>query len=49
MNAERFKRVMGFLFMWLLAWIVWSFSIRAFLAHHADNPAAQGLALDTVA
>lgn len=31
--------------LYILAWmIVWNFLLRAFLAHHANNPAATGLA-----
>lgn len=30
--------------LYILAWIViWNFLFRSFLAHHADQPAAQGL------
>lgn len=46
---ERFKSVMTFLLIWLAAWVFWGFLIRTFTGHHADNPAAQGLAADTVA
>lgn len=46
---NRFRNVMGFLFLWLMAQIFWGFLLRGFLGHHADNPAAQGLALDTIA
>lgn len=46
---NRARNVLGFLFVWLLAWVFWGYIIRAFTAHHADNPAAQGLAVNTIA
>lgn len=46
---ERARAVLGFLFLWLLSWIFWTFIIRAFTGHHSENPAAQGLAADTIA
>lgn len=46
---DRFRKVMAFLFLWLLAEIFWTFAIRSFTAHHSDNPAIQGLAATTVA
>lgn len=49
MTMERFKRVMGFLFLWLMAWITWTFAIRCATAHWADKAWTQGLALDTIA
>jgi hypothetical protein len=33
-----------FLLSWLAAELFWHFLIRGFLAHHANSPAAQGLA-----
>ena len=33
-----------FLLAVLFAMIVWGFALAVFLPHHADNPAAQGLA-----
>jgi hypothetical protein len=47
--VNRARQVLGFLFIWLLAWIFWGFILRAFTTHHADNPAVQGLAVDTIA
>lgn len=49
MDMARFRKVFSFLFLWLLAWVFWSFTIRAFTAHHPDSAAAQGLAADTIA
>lgn len=49
MMIERIRRVTSFLFLWLLAWVFWTFLIRTFAGHHSDNPAVQGLAVDTVA
>lgn len=40
---------MGFLFLWLLAEIFWTFVLRGFLAQHPNSAAAQGLAADTIA
>ena len=48
-SMARFKRVMAFLILWLIAQIFWTFLIRGFTAHHADNAAAQGLAANTIA
>lgn len=45
----RARNVLGYLFLWLLAWIFWTFLIRAFVGRHSDNALAQGLAADTVA
>jgi predicted permease len=45
--VARFKVVCSFLVAVLAAMIVWGFLLRAFLPHHADNPAAQGLAAIT--
>lgn len=49
MSLTRTRNVLAFLFMWLLAWIFWGFILRAFTAHHPDNPAVRGLALNTIA
>lgn len=46
---ERFRKVMSYLFLWLITWVFWSFIIRAFTTHHPDNALAQGLAADTIA
>lgn len=46
---DRFKSVMGFLFLWLLAWIFWGFVLRSFTAHHSENAVVQGLAVNTIA
>lgn len=46
---ERARQVLGFLFLWLLAQIFWTFIIRGFSGHHPDSPAVQGLAADTIA
>lgn len=49
MSVERARQVLGFLFLWLLSWIFWGFILRSFTTHHADRPAVQGLAVDTIA
>ena len=49
MDMARFRKVFGFLFLWLLSWIFWSFLIRAFSTHHPNNPIVQGLVTDTIA
>lgn len=46
---ERARAVLGFLFLWLMAQIFWTFIIRSFTGHHSENPAVQGLAADTIA
>jgi len=46
---DRFRKVMSFLLLWLLAEIFWTFLLRAFTGHHSDNAAVQGLAADTIA
>jgi len=49
MTIERFRKVLAFGLLWLMWWIVWSFAIRVLAGNRADNPAVQGLALDTIA
>jgi len=44
MAIARFKVVAMFLVAVLAAMIFWQFLIQGFVAHHADNAAAQGLA-----
>jgi len=44
MSIARFKIVAMFLIAVLAAMVFWNFLLQAFLPHHADNPAAQGLA-----
>jgi hypothetical protein len=45
----RARNVLGFLTLWLGAWIFWGYILRSFTAHHGDNAAVQGLAADTLA
>lgn len=49
MSINRFRQVMGFLFLWLLAEIFWHFILHGFAGQHADSPAVQGLAANTIA
>lgn len=44
MSIERFKVVIMFIVAVWAAMIVIGFLTRTFLPHHADNPAAQGMA-----
>jgi hypothetical protein len=46
---QRFRQVMAFLFLWILAEIFWHFLLHGFTAHHAESPAIQGLAANTIA
>jgi hypothetical protein len=49
MSFARARNVLGFLFIWLLAWIFWGFILRSFTGHHGENPIVQGLAVNTIA
>jgi hypothetical protein len=48
-QMDRFRKVMAFLLLWLLAQIFWTFLLRTFTGHYNDKPAIQGLATDTIA
>lgn len=49
MSMGRFRQVLAFLFLWLLANIFWHFILQGFTGAHPDSPAIQGLAADTIA